>query len=51
MLYPRLISFEIDRVIGCMRQGWRKQRWSGMDACLRGPFTRAIPKLRSNPQG
>ena len=37
---PRLISFEIYRGGGSMCQGWHIERWSGMDACLRGPLER-----------
>ena len=40
LLFPRLISFEIYRVGGSMCQGWHIERWSGMDACLRGPLER-----------
>ena len=36
----RLISFEIYRGGGSMCQGWHIERWSGMDACLRGPLER-----------
>ena len=37
---PRLISFEIYRGSGSMCHGWHIERWSGMDACLRGPLER-----------
>ncbi len=39
LIYPRLISFEIDRGRGSARQGWRKERCQPRMAVCAAPFS------------